>query len=650
MNFKLLSTLSVVVFSLQLFAQTIKQDVLFTVEDEPVLASEFLRVYNKNLDLVQDESQKDVNEYLKLFINYKLKIKEAMALGLDKKPAYQKELATYKKQLAKNYITDSKVTDALVAEGYKRTINEVNADHILIKIDAYASPKDTLVAYNKLMKLRERALNEGFESVRAEVHNGETIYGEKLGYFSGFKMVYAFESVAYNTNVNDVSMPFRTRFGYHIIKINDKRTSRGERTVAHIMVVKNSKNDSTGKAALRINEIYSKLKQGEAFEALAKQFSEDKNSANKGGKLAPFSSGEIRSVEFENTAFGLQNVNDISKPFKTDFGWHIVKLLNKKPIPDFDKIKSELIEKVKRDGRSKLIDNALVNKLKIKYNVNKVSPNLKYFVSTFSQSYSNGKWKFPENFNGKQTLVKIGNKQFTNNDFGVYLTKNIRSTDNQNDLKALIANKYDAFLKERLIKYQEDNLEFENRDYANIVAEYRDGLLLFDLMQTTIWNTAKSDSIEVKEFYNQNKANYKKLKRIDAVVASSGKQKTLRKVSKLLKTGASIDKIKTVVNNNGKVYVIFTTGIMDKNHQALPKAFNFTQGVSKIQKHNNTFVVVKVNEIFPEEQKTLEEARGQVISDYQNNKEEIWINSLKNKYAIKLNKEVLEKVKKQLKK
>lgn len=650
MNFKLLVTLLLAGFMLNLSAQTTSKDVLFTVEGDPIYASEFLRVYNKNLDLVQDESQKNVDEYLKLFTNYKLKIKEATALGLNEKPTYLKELATYKKQLTKNYITDSKVTDKLVNEAYQRTVYEIDADHILIRMEENTSPADTLIAYNKLVKLRERALKEGFEKVRAEVHNGETIYGEKLGYFSGFKMVYAFESIAYNTDVEDISKPFRTRFGYHIIKINDKRKSRGERTVAHIMLVDKKEDNAAEKPEVRIREIYSKLKQGEAFESLAKQFSDDKNSAPKGGELAPFSSGEIRAMEFETTAFNLENINDVSEPFKTDYGWHIVKLLDKKLIPEFKVLKSELIEKVKRDERSKLIDEALINTLKTKYTVNKTAPNLNYFVGVLNQGYYNGTWTLPENFKGKEAFIKIGNKQFSNNDFAVYLKNSMRNTKREETIESLVANKYDSFLSESLIKYQEDNLEFENEDYANIVSEYRDGLLLFDLMESTIWNTAQSDSTEIAEFYNQNKSNYKKLTRIDAVVASSGKQKTLRKVSKLLKKGMEIENIKALVNSNDNINVIFTTGVMDTSHQALPKSFKFEKGVSKIRKHNDAFVVVQVNEILPEEQKTLKEAKGNVISDYQNKKEENWISGLAKKYEIKLNQDVLQKVKKQLKK
>lgn len=649
MKLRYLFALFLVLFLINVNGQSIDKEVLFTVDDNPVYASEFLRVYNKNLDLVQDESQKDVDAYLKLFTSYKLKLQEARALGLHEKPSYKRELINYKKQLAKSYITDAKVTDALVEEAYQRMLNEVNANHILVKIDEHANPQDTLAAYNKITKLRERAINEGFEKVRAEVHNGQTIYGEKLGYFGGFKMVYKFENAAFNTNVGEISKPFRTRFGYHIVNVIDKRKSRGERTVAHIMVVENKNDALVEKPEVRIQDIYKKINQGESFEALAKQFSDDKNSAPQGGMLKAFSGGQLRAKAFEDVAFNLKNVGDISQPFKTDFGWHIVKMHKISPVPSFDVLKPELVEKVKRDTRSKLIDKALFNKLKEKYNISKTIPNLDYFVSILNHDYFNKTWKLPLDFKGKQPLFKIGNKQFYYNDFGVYLTNSQRNTSNKKALKTLVVDKYNAFLNESLVQYQEEHLEEENLDYAHIVSEYRDGLLLFDLMENTIWNAAKTDSVEIQKFYKAHKENYKLPKRIDAIVAASTKQKTLKKVSKLLSENMPVDRIKALVNSNDKVDVIFTSGIMDAKHQALPQDFEFKKGMSKINKHNHGFVVVKVNDVLPATQKSFEDAKGAVTSDYQNYKEENWIESLKQKYKITLNQDVLKAVKSKLK-
>tara|TARA_R110000868_G_scaffold146115_4_gene366781 strand:+ start:1362 stop:3317 length:1956 start_codon:yes stop_codon:yes gene_type:complete len=631
------------------YAQSNQDNVLFTVDSAPVYTSEFLRVYNKNLDLVQDESQKDVDEYLTLFTNYKLKLKEAKALGLNEKPSYKRELESYKQQLLQSFITDNKVTDALVEEAYDRLSYDVKANHILIKIDENANPEDTLVAYNTILKLRDRALKEGFDVVRKEVHNGQSIYGEELGYFSGFKMVYKFENEAFNTPVGSVSQPFRTRFGYHIVNVQDKRKARGEVTVAHIMVVKKEGDSLAEKPEDRIQDIYQKLNQGEDFEALAKQFSDDKNSAPKGGMLSPFSSGQISAQEFEAAAFALQTVGDVTQPFKTQYGWHIVKLYNKKPIAPFEVMKPELEEKVKRDARSKLIDDALVNKLLAQYKVETSDKALDYFTSILSDDYLKRTWKLPANFDGKKPFMKIEQKQFTYQDFGDYLLNTQRNVAPKTALKTIILKKHEDFLKSNLITYKEENLEKENEEFAHILGEYRDGLLLFDLMETTIWNSSKTDTIGIQEYYESHKNKYVLPKRIDAVVASSAKQRTLKKVSKLLEKNMALDQIKSLVNSNDDIQVIFTSAIMDASHQALPKDFEFTKGLSKIYNHNSAFVVVKVKDVLPKTQKTFEEAKGAVISDYQTIKEENWLKVLRSKYSVEVNDAVLNEVKSQIK-
>ena len=649
MRLTCLSVFLLVFLTSKVQAQSNNEEVLFTVEGNPTYVSEFLRVYQKNLNLVQDESQKDVDAYLDMFVDYKLKLAEAKSLGYDKKTSYIRELSSYKQQLAQNFLTDNKVTEDLVAEAYHRISNEVKAEHILVRVDENAIPQDTLKAYNTVLGFRQRAINEGFETVRKEVHNGETVFGEDLGYFSGFKMVYPFETAAYNTNIGAISQPFRTRFGYHIVHVSDKRKAQGEVTVAHIMMIDKPESDAANSAEIRIREIYKKLNQGEAFEALAKQFSEDKNSAAQGGMLSPFSGGQLSVPEFEAVAFGLEKVGDISQPFKTQFGWHIIKLRNKKPIGTFEELKPQLEAQVKRDDRSKLIDEALHDKLMVKYNVSKETPDLTYFEGLLNADYFKRSWQLPAEFIKDRPLVKIGDSIITYQDFGTFLEENQRNASVKESYSSIVNNAYQSFLKERLVQYQQDNLENENEEFANIVSEYRDGLLLFDLMENTIWNTAKTDSLELANFYEQHKADYYFAERIDAVVASASKQSVIKEVAKLLEAHVALEEIKKTVNKNGDVEVVFATGVMDASHQALPQGLEFQKGISKIYNHNDAFVVVLVKEVFPKKAKTFEEARGQVVSDYQVYKEEKWVDGLKSKYKVDINQDALKKVKSHIK-
>ena len=626
-------------------AQSSNNDVLFTVNNEPVLASEFLRVYNKNLNLVQDESQKDVDQYLSLFVNYKLKLAEAKALDFHKKPAYVRELDGYKKQLAKNYMVDSEVTDALVKEAYDRVLYDINAKHILIMLDP--SRNDTLEVYNRLLNLRERFKNEDYNDLKKELHNGNTILVEDLGYFSAFKMVYDFETEAYKTKIGDVSMPFRTQFGYHIVKVFDKRKSRGEITAGHIMISKNQK-DTTEDPETRIKEIYKLIEQGQEFESLAKQFSQDKSSSSKGGKLAPFTGGQLSSVVFENMAFNLQEDGAISKPFESEYGWHIVKRYSIKPIGSFEDMQYELENKVSRDSRSKLINTSMQNKLRKQYNVSNTNPSREYFVSILNDDFYARKWQIPKGFDKAKTILTIGDKTWNNKDFASILRSQQKGNTKGKSFENIIDEAFEAFVNKCVLMYHEENLENVNQEFAQILNEYREGLLLFDLMETKIWNATKNDTLGIESYYNKNKQNYKWNTRVEAIVATAPQEDDIKEVVNMFIKGEEVESIKEKLNTNGKQKVIFTSGTMDADHQALPNNFEFKEGVSKVYSQNNVYYVVKVTKLIPESFRTLDEARGMVINDYQQEVEQNWINNLKSKYEVTINKDVLRKVKTQI--
>ena len=271
------------------FSQVDNSKILFTVNDQPVFAEEFIRVYNKNIELIQDDSQKDINNYLQLYINYKLKLSEAYLRKLDEKETYKNELSKYAKQLQSSFLTDKETEEKLLLEAYERTKTEVDVSHILIRLEK--DDNDTIDVYNKIQKLRTLLLNEDIDTLKKKYHNGKDVIIENLGYFSAFKMIYKFENVAYNTKVGEVSMPFRTNFGYHILKVNDKRESLGEVEVGHIMAYKNKQG-----AKEKIYGLYDSIRKGSNFESLARKYSEDKNTSFKGGRLKAFSSGQLNSV------------------------------------------------------------------------------------------------------------------------------------------------------------------------------------------------------------------------------------------------------------------------------------------------------------------------------------------------------------------
>lgn len=626
------------------FSQISNDDVLFSVGDEPILAQEFIRVYNKNLEIVQDESQKDIDAYLNLFVNYKLKLQEAKSLGLDKKPSYLKELKGYQKQLSKKYLTESNVTEALIKEAYDRMSYEIKAQHILVRIEEYE--KDTTAYYKKILNFKERFFKQGFESVKTSVHNGNTVFVEDLGYFSSFKMVYDFESAAYNTGVGEISDPFRTQYGYHIVKVLDKRKSQGEVTVGHIMISLNE-NDSLAKAEVRINELYKMLQQGQKFESLAQQFSEDKSSAKMGGKLKSFKTGQLASAEFEKVAFSLQNNGDISIPFKTSYGWHIVKLYNKTHLASYEQLKSDLEQQVKRDSRSKLISSAMSKKLRQNYKVPEAAVVLPNFLEFFDEEFFKNTWTLSESFEGSKQFIVIGNKQLVYSDFYNYLNNSKRGLKVRQSVTDFVTTQYENFVNSEVLKYHEENLEFVNVDFANILNEYREGLLLFDLMEDKVWNAVKSDTAALHAFYESNKKDYLNPEKVKAILVTSPKKEFIKKAKKLLIENKTVEEIKQQINTSDQ-NILVTTGMLSKNTNIIPEDFLMKIGLSDIYKWNKAYHIVMVTEVLPESIKTFEDAKGLVISDYQIIYEKNWMEVLSKKYKVSVNKEVLKRTKQQL--
>jgi peptidyl-prolyl cis-trans isomerase SurA len=637
------------------YSQKTQKEVLFTIDNKPYYTDEFARVYKKNLDLVKDETQKDLDQYLELFIGYKLKINKAYKLGLQNGQQYQNELKSYRTQLSKNYVTDSKVTNELVQEGYNRSLKEINASHILIMVDENATPADTLKAYRQIMDIRQKALaGEDFGSLAMQHSQDPSAKENKgdLGYFTAFRMVYAFENAAYKTPVGKISNPVRTRFGYHLIKVNGVRDNRGEVSVAHIMILKPQGDDAAAKdkAKSTINDIYKKLQQGENFESLAKQFSEDKSSSSKGGVLNRFGSGQLSSEEFENMAFSLTKEGEISAPFETQFGWHIVKLIGKFPVKTLDQMKPELETKVGKDERSRLIAASINEKLRKKYTVKRDSKMYTAITKAVTDKYYEGTWDLPENqkpFSGK--LIDIQGKAVSGTDFMNYLKGQQKSGLAIKPVNKLVDHAYEKFLDQQLNVYYNENLENEFPEFAAVIDEYRDGLLLFDLMEKEIWEKAKTDTLGLKNFYDLHKDSYNWKNRLDVVIVSSTQQDMVKSAQKMLKQNKSTDAIKEKLNVKGVVNVMTNAGVFEEGSDALPKNILHQPGVSDIIKEGEYYFVAKVNKVLPAGNKTLDEAKGRVINDYQQFLEENWVKDLKNEFTVKVNPEVFSTVKKQLK-
>ena len=618
-------------------SQDLDSKTLMTIGNQNISVKEFLRVYNKNINLVQDQNQKDIDYYINLYSKYKLKLIEAKELGYDLKDSYKKEFNSYKNQLSNAYTTDKEVTESLVKEAYNRTANEIKAQHILVR---FQDNQDSLLAYEKIQSLRPRLINEDFLKLRRSLHDGKSIFIEDLGYFSAFKMVYNFENAAFKTPVGQTSEPFKTQFGYHVVKVLNKRPSKGKVQVAHIMIA-NTQKDSTLIPENRIKELYNLLQQGSSFENLAKQYSDDKGSSSRGGVMNPFGSGDISSEIFVDTAFELNEIGALSNPIQTQFGWHILKLISRSPIKPFEEIKMELEQKVKRDARSSIIREKMLEKLMQRYEISQ--PDLNQFSQQFERNDPESDWVLEDSISQK-IFLKIESKIFTIKDFLAFLNKRKRSFKKSTDKNQLIAKQYENFLEDKLFEYKKDNLINENEDYANILKEYEEGLLLFDIMQDKIWNSAKKDSLGLKQYFKDNVSKFTSTAKVSGTLVRSNDKNQLIRVQNLWMDGATNEAISDQINSESQL-IIFSNGDFELDNSLLPQNTNLELGISEIYKLDTNYVILNITSLTAAEVLSFEDSRGAVISEYQTVLESDWIKALRIKYKVNIDNKILKKLK-----
>ncbi len=594
-----------------------KDRVLFSVDGENVYSSEFSRVYEKNLSLVTDPAQKDLDNYLELYINYKLKLKEAYDLKMDTVPSYIKEYNKYKGQLLEPYLKDADTEKDLIQEAYDRMKQEVNASHILIKVSKSASPEDTLKAYNKLNDIRNRILNGASFEEEAKANSEDPSAkqnGGNLGFFTVFQMVYPFENAAYTTKMGEVSPVFKTKFGYHIVKVIEKRPSRGEVEVAHIML---SGNVDTNKP--QIEKLKKELDGGADFSDLAKRYSQDQGSAKKGGLLAKFGAGRMVKA-FEKVAFSLEHEGDISEPFKTRYGWHIIKLIKKYPVPMFDKVEALIKKRVIQGQRAKILGKSVVNRLAKEYTIVEHRDLIRGSTN--------------QGLLSDTTILTIEGKDVDVSEFKSFMNYHKRTPPEK---------AFELFKEEQILEYYKTQLPRLFPEVKQTLQEYEEGLLLFDLMQTKIWDKAEKDSVGLAHYFEKHQKEYQWKERADAIIVTCDKMENAVVAQNMFETD-TVESIKKQLANTGLVDI--KEGAFEKDNSVFPEGLEFKKGVSKIFTVDNHFVVTKIKDLLPAGPKTLQETRGKVISKYQDHIEAEWLKSLRNRYSVVVNKKTLKKLKK----
>ena len=646
----------------EISAQNITGDEnVITVGEESVSLNDFKHIYGKNnRDSVI--TREALDEYMDLFIKFKLKVLEAEHLGMDTVAEFTKELAGYRDQLARPYLVDMDLLDELVQEAYDRQQEEIHARHILVSIKPDALPVDTMRAWRRISKLKARvAAGEDFTDVAKSKGGSDdpsaVDNGGDLGWFTAFQMVYSFEDAAYNTSVGEMSDIVRTRFGYHFLQVNGRRAARGEVQVAHIMV---RVPDATKKPMLMnakatIDAVSEFIKSGESFESLALKYSDDATTASKGGVLPWFGTGKMVE-EFENASFALENDGDISEPFLSSYGWHIVKRIGFKGPSKFEDVKRQLKKKVSRDSRADVTRSSFLNNLKDEYNFTMDSrrvSNLETAVSrTDSVFFKGHNIEYVKKSELGRALFSFDENVITVMDFLDFAgNQKPRGLDRPSKmiLKAMLHN----MVEERLLAYEDERLEKKHNDFRLLIEEYHDGILLFELTDTKVWSRAVKDTSGLEEYHTRNAELFMWPERIDIAVYTCEDAKLAKKVQKGVKKNKDIEGMRRELiaerplairiesalypeGTNNWADTVFTA-LKDGSFKISEKAPRFIS----IPVGGESIVLIDVRELIPPTAKSLEEARGQVIASYQDHLEKEWIMALRRKYQVEINTEVL---------
>ncbi len=630
-----------------------KDPVLFTVAGQSVPVSEFKYIYEKTNGDNADYSRKSVEEYLDLYVKFKLKVQRARDMQLDTIPSLQQELAGYRRTLSNSYLIDKEVTEKLVAEAYERVQEDVDISHVLFQVAPNASPEDTLEAFRKALAARERiAGGEEFSTVAKEVSEDKSAQknGGRIGYVTALfpSGYYPMETAAYTLKPGELSRPIRTNAGYHILQVHGRRPARGEIEAAHIML--RTQNKDAGLVKVRIDSIYQALRQGADFEELARSLSEDGFTAEKGGNIGFFGINRYESA-FENAAFAIAEDGGFSPPVQTSVGWHIIKRISKRDIQPFEIEKRRLQTKVMQDARHESARRALIDRVKEEGNFTEYPDVLDGFAAGLTDDFLTFRWKASGENAGAALFTLQPGFEATVGDFEEFLTRENRqrvTMGRGTDPRVAAGQLYERFVDERIMAFEERRLEQKYPEFRYLMNEYEEGILLFEATQREVWNKASQDTAGLEAFYEKVKSKYRwdERGRVSIYRLSSeaaGQAEAIRAFA----TGHAADATLAKFNAEDNIILSAEEKLLEKTRNDLLIGTPWKVGAlspTKEGPRGKTLTFMKIEELIPPATKTLDEARGYVIAEYQDYLESQWVKQLRDEYEVSIDKQVLEQL------
>lgn len=635
-----------------------KSNTLLSIGEKKVSDEEFKYIYSKNN--TNDLGVKSPEEYLDLFINFKLFVVEAESLKLDESEQFKNEFQGYKEQLAEPYLAEAIIKKQLLDEAYDRSKYDVKIDLIYIKVDKRANVKQQMKAEDKAKKIKERLdSGEDFEKVATETSDTKSVARTRghLLFIPLSRLPYEIQNEVVNAKKGVFLQPISTQSGYYILRLVDKRKSPGLVHVAHIMVSSpKTQNEMKNQPAKdKAEDLYNQLLSGASFEELAKQ-SDDKGTGKKGGELPWFGTGRM-VAEFEDVAFNLKNVGDMSKPIKTEFGWHIIKLLGKKPLPTKEEATPKIQKQISRDVVLRETVRDYVNStLKKRFNYSEVK-GAKVLYEFADSSFYKAAWEKPEDEDLSAVVFKLNGEKYTADQFADF-TANSQRKQYPVSLQNYIDEKYNDFVYEMLQEVERKQLYSSNDQFRNTVREYHDGMLLFDYKKEYIWDKASIDSVGLKKFYKNNIDKFQNRLSLEMSIFEYSEESQVEKFMDIDKkdwTKMSDEDVVKKLSRRDSEFKLIQTGrfrakeniVADKVFEVFEQNPGFKKRKSLHLPADNMLVhISKMEKVAP---KKFEELRGLVISEYQHELEQKKLEELKEKYKVRVNKKVLKQLEKELK-
>ncbi len=629
--------------SVSLFSQT-----LFTFGNQAVGKDEFLRAYNKNKTPVTDK-KKSLREYLDLYARFKLKVKAAQVLRLDTLPQLQYDIQSFRGQVEDSYMNDEKGMEALTQEAFERSQKDLHVLHFSVGIDSKMKPEDTLKAWKAMKEVYEE-IKDGKMDYDEMVDDISSKYlkikGTDFGFITAFSVPYEYENIIYGLKLGEPSKPYRSKNALHVFRVIEERKSAGRWKVAQILLAfPPGQNDINFKELQhRADSIYTQLKAGADFAELAKQYSDDKLTYLTGGEMAEFGTGKFE-LPYEKEVLKLTKDGDISKPFFTQFGFHILKRLGNTPTPA-DKtdatfiyeLKQKILQDSRVDAAKEKFTKEVIKKIGFKKNAAvKDADIFKYADSISVNPTAERTQKFPVS---NKTIFSFGKNNVKGSDWLNF----VKDYKGSGELYKGETNKelLDKYINITALEFYKKHLDEYNTDFKYQMQEFREGNMLFEIMEKNVWGSAANDSAGLQKMYNQNKTKYLWAASADILLFNCKDARAASDAIESLKKGGDWKKIAEQSN----AVVQADSGRYELSQITLPDAVKAEAGLISTPVVNNTDGTVsflKILKLYPAGmQRSFEEAKGLVINDYQLVLEEKWIAELKKKYPVKVDEKVFQ--------